>query len=332
MVDLDRFLRTVVEVRNESGGRGYDRGVRTFSCPFCGDDKGRGWLGVTGWGAGCFNAGCDAEPSLTGGAVEWARQVLKLRTRAEAWGVLTKQFGGARAAEVPFVSRGEDFCNFPETARLFSAVGSPMQDVYSRFVLSQWDVRIYDSVRWGLRWCPSGPYALRVVIPVSMGGRPVGFQARTIRPGTEPKYLTSSNVPTRGRSAECGRPAAAMLFNADALRSGEDALLVEGAGDVMGWHAAHASPPAVGLLGVALTSAKLAVVALAATRRIIVALDAHPDARRRALGHVEDLTAWGVDACLGEWVGGKDAGSGASLVLSSAADTVAGAVRARLVR
>ena len=94
MIDLDRFVSATVRVRNEGGGRGYDSGIRTFDCPLCGDTKGRGWVGTEGWGAGCFNLDCVAEPRLQGGAIEWAQRVLRLETRAAAWRFLEKEFGG----------------------------------------------------------------------------------------------------------------------------------------------------------------------------------------------------------------------------------------------
>lgn len=332
MVDLDRFVRSVARVRNEGGGRGYDSGIRTFDCPLCGDRAGRGWVGVQGWGVGCFNAGCDAEPNLPGGAVEWARRVLKLGTRAEAWRHLERSFGGAAVAPLAPTPRGDDFCRLPDGFHTF-AEDTILREPFLFFARRQWGVGLEDALRWRLGWTLRGRHAFRVVIPIDMGGRPVGFQTRTIKDGVKPKYLTSSNVAGRhAPEAECGRPAAAMLFNADAIRRGREAVLVEGAGDVMGWHATHASPPAVGLLGVALTAEKIAVVRAAGPSRVVVALDAQPDAQRRAAAHVEDLRAHDLDAVLGAWVGGKDAGSGAELVVSASAGTLSDRLRAAFRR
>jgi len=172
---------------------------------------------------------------------------------------------------------------------------------------------------------------MRVVIPVQMGGMVVGFQARTIKDGVEPKYLTSSNVPSHGRPAECGRPAAAMLFNADAIQRGRDLILVEGPGDVMAWGVNHVIP-AVGLMGVALTTEKISTIRAAAPSLVVVALDAEPDAQRRAMIHVEDLRAHDVNAKLGCWVGAKDAGEGADLETSTRPPTLADRARAALRR
>jgi hypothetical protein len=334
-VDLDRFLRSVVRVRNEGGGRGYDSGIRTFDCPLCGDRSGRGWVGVQGWGVGCFNAGCDAEPNLSGGVVEWARRVLKIDTRAKAWRHLEKNFGGATVAPLPPTPRGDDFCHLPEGARPFEVDGlRVVQDVFATFIKRQWGLSLSDARRWDLRWCLSlGRHAFRVVIPVVMGGTLVGFQSRTIKDGVKPKYLTSSNVAGRHTlEPECGRPAAAMLFNVDAIKSNREMILVEGPGDAMGWHATHASPPAVALLGVALTAEKIAIIRAGRPSRVVVALDAEPEAQARAAAHVDDLHAHDVDACLGAWVGGKDAGSGAELVLNDRVGSLASQVRTRLGR
>jgi hypothetical protein len=315
-VDLERFVREVRRVRNDAGTRGYDRGVRTFDCPLCGDAGGRGWVNVSIWTAGCFNSGCVAEPRLKGGAVEWARQVLGHATRGEAWGKLARDFGGASVVSyAPDPVRGPDYCTFPEGMRRFDTTPSPMQRTFEVFVRSQWGLSPSDAREWGLGWCLLGPYSSRVVVPVVMGGTPVGFQARTVREHKEPKYLTSTSTPSEGHPAECGRPAGAMLFNIDAVPAEGEALVVEGAGDAMAWHrgARWRSPTAVALLGVALTPEKLALLAARRLERVLVALDDEPDAQARALGHVEDLLAWGVPAARCRWTGGKDAGSGASL-------------------
>jgi len=145
-----------------------------------------------------------------------------------------------------------------------------------------------------------------------MGKQPVAFQARTIRSGVEPKYLTSHWGQKNDPRSECGRPARALLFNYDGLLSYGEALLVEGPGDVMAW--SQREPlPAVALLGTMLTPEKLSLLREKGLKRVIVALDAEPEAQRRAQTHLEDLEAWGIPGVLGHWRGGKDAGMGASL-------------------
>jgi hypothetical protein len=330
-IDLERFLRSVVTVKNSGGGRGYDAGVRVFDCPLCGDHEGRGWVGTTHWQVGCFKVGCQAEPRLPGGVIEWARVVLGLQSRADVWRHLEREFGGGQTfVAPPLPPRGPDFCRYPSGMRRFDPTPSPMQVPFEDFVQRQWGLSAVDARSWGLGWCLHGHHAHRVIIPVLMGGEPVGFQARTVG-HAGPKYLTSSSVATDRRPAECGRPAAAMLFNLDSLPEEGTGLLVEGPGDVMGWHRGDRgrSPTAVALLGVALTPAKLAMIAARRPELVVVALDDEPAARRRGLGHVEDLIAWDVPAEPGRWVGRKDAGSGASLLIEGRAGP-GDAVRARV--
>jgi hypothetical protein len=335
-IDLERFLRSRVAVTNDSGGRAYDTGLRTFDCPFCGDRYGRGWLSVKWdppgggfWAAGCFNAGCVAEPKLRGGAVEWARRVLGLAGFWETMRYLEENYSGQRVTWAPPPPRGSDFCRFPKGMRAFDSGGSAasiLEASFARFIKRQWGISQLDARRWGLGWCLTGPHAWRVIIPVVINAVPVGFQARSIR-GAEPKYVTSRHGPESDPASECARPASAMLFNADGIRTGEDLLLVEGAGDVMGW---RGPTPAAALLGVALTPEKLAMITLRAPRRVVVALDDEPSARRRAMDHVDALLAWGVPATLGQWVGGKDAGSGATLEEVAGGESLLGKIEQRL--
>lgn len=315
MIDFDRFVRSVVTVRNDGGSRAYETGLRTFDCPLCGDQRGRGWLGVYRLAAGCFNPGCVAEPQLAGGALEWARRVLRLPGRGDAREALVAKFGVKRVVSPPPAKRGEDFCVLPEGYTMFARneERNIVQRVFEVFMQRQWGASVEDAISWSLGWTVRGPYAFRVIIPIMMNAELVGFQARTIKDGVEPKYLTSSHVARPNHAVECGRPASAMLFNADAILEDHDLLMVEGAGDVIGWHREHTVPPCVGLLGVALTPEKLSIISAARPSRVIVALDAQPDAQRRARDHVAALDAWGVAATLGHWVGAKDAGAGATL-------------------
>lgn len=335
-IDLEGFLRQHVHIRNDHGGRGYDRGVRIFDCPLCDDKRGRGWMNVALWSTGCFNAGCFAEPKLEGGAVEWTRRVKRLATRTEAWSWLRTVWGTSAPLKPPAPTpRGDDFCHMPPEARVFSASATPLsalplEKTFLWFVLRQWGLTPGDARTWELRYVVQGRYSQRVIVPIRMGGQLVGFQARTIME-REPKYLTSEY------GTECGRLAAEMLFNLDGVADENEILLVEGAGDVMGWHrqaqgGAGRRPTAVGLLGVALTPGKLALLAEKRPERVVVALDAEPAAQQRTLQHLEDLGAWGMTAALGHWRGGKDAGAGATLEVVEPDSSLSAAVRARLGR
>ncbi len=332
-IDLEGYLTTAVTIRNANGGHGYDLGVRTCHCPFCGDTKARGWVNIARWTAGCWNAGCVAEPRLEGGAIEWVRQVEGFGTRARTWTKLFTEFRAARVIARPRVREAvDDWVRWPSGIHTLTHAGSGggsgiFQPQVVVWLEAQWGLSLDDAVSWRLGYCMRGRYAWRLIIPIAMSGVEVGFQARTLRGGM-PKYRTSRV------GVECGREAGAMLFGYDARAHGGSVLLVEGAGDVMGWHrgARGRQPRALGLLGVALTAEKLALIATLEPRSVIVALDAEPAAQQRARAHAEDLEAWGLPVEMGAWVGGKDAGSGATLVRRPVAQGAQALVEARLGR
>jgi hypothetical protein len=277
-----------------------------------------------------------AEPQLPGGAIEWARRVLGLADRAEARRVLERDFGTeARIPATPDLVYRDDWCRMPTGFRAFeqSENASPMQGEFAGFIKRQWGLSIADALRWELGFSLTGRHAWRVIIPVKMGGRIVGFQTRTIKDSVTPKYFTSQHGEPSNPQAECGRPASRMLFNVDAVRVNQEILMVEGAGDVMGWHSRPESSqlPAIGLLGLALTGPKLALISTARPRRVIVAPDQGARERLRALDHIDALRAWDVDAVLGEWEGAEDAGGGATLVVGEPL-SLADRIRERLRR
>ena len=330
LVDLDAYLARRVTVRNAGGGRGYDAGVRAFDCPLCGDARGRGWLHVVGFAAGCWNAGCAAEPRLLGGAVEWVRRVEGLRSRGEAWALLHREYPRSVAAPRPpdRSAPTQDFCRLPDGLEAAWRTGGVLEREALAFMARQWGLGPEDAERWGLGRARAGRYAYRVVIPVVMGGRAVSFQARSFR-GAEPKYLTARSERLGDLPPECGRPASALLFNVDAARSGADVVLVEGAGDVMGFaRRARSRWVPVALLGQALTPQKLALLAALRPRAVAVALDAGEAEARRAQDHAADLSAWDVapTVVMAQWRGAKDAGGGADL------EVVGGVSFARVVR
>lgn len=339
-IDLDAYLRSRVTVTNDEGGRGYEYGVRVFNCPLCTDASRRGWMSVAHWAAGCFNLGCVAEPRLDGGAVEWVRRVEGFTTRGRAWSRLVQfPLRAAVAPRAPSRPR-DDWCALPSSLP-DGAPGVVVRRKFLPFVHAQWGLTPEDVSRWSLGFCLRGPHAWRVVIPIQENKQTIAFQSRTIIAGVEPKYLTSHNGPRGEPGAECGRSASGLLFNLDAVSSGHSVILVEGAGDVMAWNRHRGvrggdsravetsgdtttpdgevvSVPAVGLLGVALTPEKIAMLhQKLAGGRVIVALDAELPAQRRAVAHVDDLVAWGVPADLGFWEGGKDAGAGARLIVQT---------------
>lgn len=319
---------------NDGGGRGRDRGVLVFDCPLCQDSRGRGWASAPGFVVGCFNAGCVAngrDDRLEGGAVEFVRLLEGLRSRGEAWAFLHREYPRRSWRRSVQAVEYQDFVRYPKDVRWLWSAASPIMHEAMVFARHQWGVSGSDLQRWGVGLCVSGRYAWRLVIPLVMGARPVGFQARTFRNG-EPKYLFARSGPPNDSSAECGRPASACLFNYDVVREGEDLVLVEGAGDVMGWSERGDGTPTIALLGQAMTPEKLALIAAKRPRRAVVALDAGAAERRRALDHVADLEAWGVSATIGAWEGAKDAGAGARLVILESASTLPGRVAAKVGR
>ena len=328
-MNLDAYIRSRVAIRNDDGGRGYDEGIRTFDCPHCHDRKGRGWMNILRWTAGCWNLGCLAEPRVDGGALEWARVLEDLNTRGRTWHFLNTEFPGESSFQPTRLLKITDWCVFPKTAHWFSDEETRLEYPYRIFIKAQWGLSRLDAIKWELGWSFAGRYRLRVIIPIIMDHRPVAFQARTIHPMGEPKYLTSKHGEYGTIDSECGRPARALLFNLDAAPSQSELMLVEGPGDVMQWTKRRQDTIPFGLLGTALTPEKIGLIAIRRPRRVIVALDAEPEAQRRALAHVEDLEAWGIPAVLGTWSGGKDAGSGARLDVKEALG-LADQIRARL--
>ncbi len=80
---------------------------------------------------------------------------------------------------------------------------------------------------------------------------------------------------------------------------------------------------------IALTGPKITTIRRRCPSRVILALDNAPEAHRRARQHVDALRVRGVNTHLGQWVGGKDAGSGADLeVMKPDEDSFVTAVRA----
>jgi hypothetical protein len=341
--DVEAWVRSRFVVRNADGGGGYDRGFLKVDCPFCDDSAGHGWVNVLmGW-MKCWRPGCPASEGLE--IVEAVRRVEGFTTQTEARLFLRREFPATGLDPLPPKPPAayDDWCRLPKEFRPIPKSGSPywtrtggsmLLDEAVAFARKQWGVGPATLARHGAGYCWSGRHAWRLILPVVMGGAVVAFQGRSYR-GGEPKYRTSKWGSWDDRDAECGRPAEALLFNLDQVTEGCDVTLVEGPGDAMRQTADAArgdsgekpredvggrpalvgrDSVAVALLGTALTDEKAALLAAKAPGRVIVAMDAEPEAEARGRRHVEVLRAWGVEADLGRWVGGKDAGEGAALV------------------
>ena len=330
-IDFEGYVRSRVEVRNTEGGRGYDLGVRSFDCPLCSDTKGRGWLNVDYATAGCFNSGCIANERLAGGALEWARELEGFASRGKTIAYLQTEFpshGRVRMPALPKLAY-DDFCRFPKEMLLFKLPPAPiLQAGFLNFAWQQWGLKIQDLVTTGAGYCVKGFYSQRIILPIVMDRQPVAFQARTILSVSMfPKYLTSSNVAQRTRAPECGRPAEALLYGIDEVKPGDEVVLVEGGPDAIAARR-RLGLRAVGLLGTALTSEKLALLARTRPSRVIVALDAETETSEKALEAMAALLGWGLDAALGTWTGAKDPGAGGRLIIQTPG--IAGQITQRL--
>jgi hypothetical protein len=330
-VDWPAWLATVVTLENTDGTRGADQGIVVYNCPLCGDTRARGWANVLRRSAGCFNAGCEAEPYLSGGLYTLVQRMEQLPDRETAvrWvrdryllppGVEPSAAGGSFTRPVPPAYL--DWARWPPRyallldAHLRSLAARP----YVNFAWRQWGLTALDLVGAGAAFGARGRYAHRLLWPIpGADGAPIGFQARTIRADGQPKYRTHHAGAFDDPDAEAGRPVGAMVYGMDRLARlpyGATLVIVEGIADVLRLRtdpSFDAGEP-VALMGTELTRERAALLAAVRPARVVVALDA--DATVRAAALALELGAWGLgDVVLGRWEGGKDAGSGARLVV-----------------
>lgn len=323
-IDLEAYLRSCVVIKNAEGGRGFDHGVRRFDCPWCDDERSRGWMNVEFWTAGCFNAGCPAEPRIDGGALEWVRAVENFKTFGKTLAYLQAKYPQliARKPKPLPVEAYQDWCRLPREMRLFSGEAPSMfQGSFVSFAERQWGLTLTDLVKAGVGWCVQGKHAWRIIFPILEDHKLIAFQARVIRSSAQwdssdrfAKYLTSRHGPASDPDNECGRPAEALLYGLDQIQPGDEVILVEGIGDVLALR--KKATMAIALLGTQLTSEKIALLRKRRPGRVIVGLDTQNETEGASIDAYRNLLAWGLDAATGKWTGGKDAGSGASLQVS----------------
>ena len=324
-IDLEAYLRERVLILNSEGGRGFDHGVRRFSCPWCDDERGRGWMNVEFWTAGCFNAGCDAEPRIDGGALEWVRAVENFKTFGKTLAYLQAKYPQliARKPKPLPVDSYDDWCRLPREMRHFVYEGpSMLQGKFVAFTQRQWGVDLEDLIRVQAGWCVQGKFAWRIIFPILENDKVIAFQARVIvasaqwdGPDRFAKYLTSRHGPRDDPDNECGRPAEALLYGLDQIQPEQELIVVEGIGDVLALRKQRRI--ATALLGTQLTSEKIAMIRKRRPGRVIVGLDTQNETEGTSVDVHRNLLAWGLDAVTGKWTGGKDAGSGASLEVGS---------------
>jgi hypothetical protein len=258
---------------------------------------------------------------VDGGAFEWIRGVEGFQTIGRTVAYLRESFparGKVRTSPKPPESY-QDFCRFPKESMLFGFDAPLLQVPYVDFAKRQWGLDLQDLKEAQARWCSSGYYAGRIIFPIVMGGKVVAFQARSKNELAQAKYLTSRFGKSEDPTAECGRPADALLYGVDEVEEGDEILLVEGIGDVLALRMARRrgipcpqSCP-VGLLGVQLSSEKIAILGRLVPKRVIPALDTEAETEEIAEEAARALMAWGIDSAVGVWKGAKDPGAGGRL-------------------
>lgn len=147
----------------------------------------------------------------------------------------------------------------------------------------------------------------RVMFPIqNEAGHVVGFGARAIAPGDEPKYLNSPETALyRKGNLLYGLGAAR-----DAIKARDRALLMEGYMDVITAHA-HGFEEAVGVLGTALTPAQArTLLRYTPSRNVVIAFDADragQQAAERGLGTLTEVAQGvGLNATVLAVPAGKD--------------------------
>ncbi len=305
---------------NPDGGRGFDNGIRILSeCPECGDRRGKAWLNIFTERVKCFRDSCSAYD----GERAWkiVQRLEDIASRGETLLFLMQNYSTDVHVIDTRVTRKdaqyEDWCRLPKEMRLFSRQPSVVVSWFLSFTSAQWGIGIDELIQVGAGFCTKGRYAWRIIFPIVMNGQVVAFQARTIKKveGSY-KYLNSRRGLKDDPQAECGRPAEACVYNYDAIVPGSIVIMMEGIGDRLRygqyarWFEGHVP---IALLGTALSSEKICLIKEKDPSWIVVALDNEPEAQERCSDYMDVLAVWGFKISHGEWVGGKDAGSGAQL-------------------
>lgn len=130
----------------------------------------------------------------------------------------------------------------------------------------------------------------RIIFPIhNEAAQVVGFGARAIDPGDEPKYLNSPETPLYHK----GRHLYALHHAAQSIRERDEALLMEGYMDVISAHA-HGFTQAVGVLGTALTQSQARILLRhTPSKRVVLAFDADKagqNAAERGLTTLKEVT------------------------------------------
>lgn len=261
--------------------RAYEgRGWAELGCPFCGDaDRGR-HLGVRldprepGWS-------CWRDAEHRGRRPEKLVQALLGCSRTEAVGIVenSSRAGGEEQSPEAVESPSPATLAWPDEIKpLTSYVGFQrpfMHHLLSRGFNAPADVAITN----GLRYCLSGPFGGRLIIPVNdVDGRLVTWTGRSILLNTVPRYRSLSHRPFPAQP-QALRNIKDTLYGAHKLPAGGDSLVVvEGPLDAlrMDWFGRGYGAKIVGLFGKNASSTQLATLIHFSDRfhRIIIILDA----------------------------------------------------------
>lgn len=124
--------------------------------------------------------------------------------------------------------------------------------------LKERGIRLRTAAAFGLGYCEGGRYNNRLIMPLTMDGQLVTFQARSMI-GEIPKYL----APATDKDGS--------LYGYDQAALADEVVLVEGPTDVLG--VVQAGFPAIGLTGKTIAPGQVQAIARAGYSRVIVMLD-----------------------------------------------------------
>jgi len=141
----------------------------------------------------------------------------------------------------------------------------------------------------------------RLMFPIAdASGRTIGFGARALKPGDEPKYLNSPDTPLFSK----GRCFFGLSHAKEAIRSGKTAVVLEGYTDVIMAHQCGV-PEAVAVLGTALTEEHARALARLGGRVILV-FDADEAGRKSATHSIEVLLNEDLEVYVADLPPGQD--------------------------
>jgi hypothetical protein len=256
-----------------------------ISCPFCGDNKHRLWIGYMygqassdneggseTWLANCFHneGACLSEYSRR---KDLEHRIFGFRNRSERMRVMPIQTGDWQLVE--------DLSSSSHPGNVVSLSQLPPDHPSRRYLVD----RQYDPDdlcrKYGLGYCVQADHLFstahhRIILPIFMYQQLVGWQARTLG-NAEPKYW---NRP--------GMPKSRMLYNFDEAAKWPFVIVTEGATKV--W---RIGGPSVAIFGKSLSFYQRALIEQQWTGKpVLLLLD--PDARDNMVGIVREMERLGA--------------------------------------